>query len=343
MHLYYGDIMKKAWNLTIKNKILWVFGFFASFISLEAAYEILFSQVGQAKEMSNLHLKIINLYQYQLQFVIDQSSFLSSLAKNLPYYLLIIVFLTIAFLFIWLIFVSQVFVIRSAAKLDKSGKFNGLKEFNNSLDKFWPVLGINIIAKLVLYAGYIALTFPMLYSLLLQSKYGISISNIIFLVLYTFFAVVISFITAYATNFIILKDLYLLDAIKQSWRLFRKNIAISLEIAAILFVLKIFSVIIVFSLTALIVLPLMAIFAMAVASFNIIGVIMTITLSILTLTIASVLVNSIFTCFYLSTWTLTFMELTERFHFSKMSKLFSYVKGLFVSGKKQPALKALRK
>jgi len=38
MHLSYKNVLKNAWQITWRNKILWIVGIFASFLSLEAAY-----------------------------------------------------------------------------------------------------------------------------------------------------------------------------------------------------------------------------------------------------------------------------------------------------------------
>lgn len=321
MHLSYKNILKNAWQITWQNKLLWLLGIFASFISLEAVYEIILSQISQAKKIEAFHLEIINLYQKQVAFLTDQVYFLSSLAHDYNAYIVFILLAVIILLFIWLIFVSQIFIINSAAKLYKNKRLNLSNDLSGSHEKFWPVLGVNVITKLLLYAGFIALSLPLLYAILSQNKPAIATTNLFFFIAYVIFAVIVSFIAAYATNFIVLKDSHILEAFSQAWKLFSKNITLSLEIAFVLFLLKILSLIIIFSLTFLFVAPIVFIFMLATASNNFVSIVMTITLSFLIFTLVSLLVNAIFTTFYLASWTITFIQLTEETFWGKLTFL----------------------
>jgi len=335
MHLSYKNILKNAWQLTVSNKILWLFGVFASFISLEAVYEIILSQIYQAKKIEIFHLKLLTLYQSQIDYLAGQVFFLNALIKDLSSYFVFIILAVIVFFFIWLVFISQIFIIKSAAKLYKNKKLDASKDLSGSSEKFWPVLGINIITKLIIYAGYLILSLPLLYALLIQDHSAILATNLLFFVLFSVFAIVISFLTAYATNFIILNDSHIFEAYKQAWQLFSRNVTISFEIALILFLLKIISLIIILCLTFIVVVPLVLLFIIVVDTGNVLGLIMTLTLMLLFFSLISLFVNAIFTAFYLSTWTLAFIELTQDTFISKLLHLAKNIPLLFKKASKK--------
>ncbi len=329
MQISYKTILKEAWQITKKHKILWLFGVFASFISLEAVYEIILSQIVQIKNNGSFYQTILNLYEYQIGFLNKYLDFFNKLSQDFSAYFIFILMAIIIILFVWLAFTAQIFIIKSAAKLYHKKKLKINEVLLESYDKFWPVLGINILIKLTLYAGFLALSIPLLYALLTQNPSAIKASNIFFFIVFTVFAVIVSFLAAYATNFIVLKNYHLLESIKYAWKLFSKNITISLEIAFILFFLKLVSIILIFSLFFLAFIPLLVILLFALSNNSLLGLIISLTLIILALFLISLFINSIFTVFYLSSWTVAFIKLTEGTLIGKIINMVKSIPGLF--------------
>jgi hypothetical protein len=321
MHLSYKNVLKNAWQITWRNKILWIFGIFASFLSLEAAYEVILGQIFQLKKVEAFNLGVLNFYQTRSDFLKGHIYFLSNLTQDLSAYLFFILLFIVVLFFIWLIFTSQIFIIKSTAKLYQNKKVDTAHDLSGSYDKFWPVLGVSIITKLLLGAGFMIISLPLLYSLLIGNNSAIIASNILFFILFTIFAIIISFIAAYATNYVILKDVHVIEAFKRAWQLFSKNIIISLELAFVLFILKIVSIIIILSITFLGLIPLIFIFMLNLAANNILGIVMTLTLMLFLFSLISLLINSIFATLYLSTWTITFLKLNEGSLIGKLAHL----------------------
>jgi hypothetical protein len=343
MRISYSNIFKIAWQITAKNRILWFFGIFASFLSLESVYEVIFSQIQQTGNYSDLSQKIANFYADQIAFINEQMYFLSLLSKDHSVYLLFILAIALLTLFLWFVFTSQIYLIKSAAQIYKNKKSNRAELFTQSSSKFWPVFGINLLAKLILYAGFIALSIPLLYLILNQEISATNLATTVFLILYTLIAIVISFLTAYATNFIILKDQDLLTAIKNAWHLFTHNIALSLEIATILFLLKILSLIIMFFISCLILIPLLFIIIYFLFYSALVANILALTAIILVFIALYLLASAIFTVFYLSSWTITFIKLTEETFFSQLLKLVYNIPNLFKQVAKQYNIKIDKK
>lgn len=317
MQISYSNIFKIAWQITVKNKILWIFGLFASFISLESVYEVIIGKINQIRNVEEFQQAISNLTSDQFNFL-NQQFFLLNLSSQNYYRSLIFVLVAFLFLFLlWLIFTSQIFIIKSASSIYHTRKISFLKIFSHSNDKFWSVFSINILSKLILYTCFIALNLPLL-SLILFQKYYLTISaSIIYFLIYIFLAIIISFITAYATNFIIVKNLSILESIKEAWLLFSANITLSLEIAFILFCIKFLSLILVLCSFLLLLIPMMILLLISIVNNSLLGFIMSVTLIILALLLTLALVSSLYTVFYLCTWTITFTKLTEESFLSK--------------------------
>ncbi len=325
MYISYKDIFKNAWQITAQNRALWIFGIFASFISLENVYEIIFSQFNEFNNAGSFFTQVLNLYHTQLQVIDNQLLNLSLFTQNLSAYFSFMIFGALMILIIWLAFTSQILVIKSTALIYHGKKINLFSIFHTSDAKFWPVFIINLLVKLILYAGYLALSFPLLYMLLISSVNGIFLANLFFFLLFTVFAICLSFISAYATNFIILRDYHIFEAFGAAWNLFKKNIVISLELAFTLFFLKLVSLILIVCLALFFAIPISLVFIITWGSKDLIGIVMSITLMLLTISFISIFINAIFNVFYLSSWTITFIKLTEE---TLMGKIHAYIRNL---------------
>lgn len=329
MYISYKNILQKAAQIAWQSKVLWLMGIFASFISLEGVYEIILSQINQARGVESLYLSILNLYSGQTNFINTNIYFLNWLPGNYSAFLLFILLGLLLVIFIWLAYISQIFIIKSSALIYKNNKLVSGKVLSESTKKFWPVFGVNILAKLMLYAAFIALSLPIFYSLIADNKNVLATANVFYFLTFAVLSILISFLAAYATNFVVLKNLPVIESIKDAYRLFTKNIIVSLEVALILFLLKILSLIIIFSLFFLFLVPLSIFLLFSLSSNSLIGLIIVLIVTILAFTLISLLINSIFTVFYLSAWTIAFIRMTEETIFAKIVDFISGLPNIF--------------
>lgn len=309
--------------------MLWLMGIFASFISLEGVYEIILSQINQAKSKELLYSNILNLYPSQTNFVQTNIYYLSWLPSNYSAFLFFVLFGLFLVIFIYLAYLSQIYIIKSSALIYKNNKLSSGKILSESAKKFWSVIGINILAKLLLYASFIALSLPIFYAIIANDINLLNVANIIYFILFAILAILISFITAYATNFIVLRNKSLIESIKDAYQLFSKNIIVSLEIALVLFFLKILSLIIIFSLFFLFLVPLSIFLFIFLSNNSLLGFIIILTLAILIFSFCSMLINAIFTVFYLSSWTIAFIKMTEETIFARIVDFISGLPNIF--------------
>ena len=146
----YREILKQAWKISWKNKILWFFGFFASLISFGAELKIFsraFSQESGLKIINNIGLFIkTGIFSknalYNLSYLIKTEPWSAILL-----FLILIVTLAISLFFIWLATTSQISIIDAVKKINKEDKekINIKDQIKKSKNKFWPVLGMNVL------------------------------------------------------------------------------------------------------------------------------------------------------------------------------------------------------
>lgn len=318
----YKEILKNAWDITIKNKILWFYGIFASFISLEAVYEIILSQANLARTTETISQKAFTLYEGQIVLVKLIFNYLLLASQDIKFFLVFAVTCAIIIFFIWLVIISQILIIQSAALFYQKKKVDFRRLLHQSFDKFWSVFTIHIITRLITYAVFIALTIPLFYALLNQNIAGIISTNLLFIILFAVFAVLISFLAAYATIDIVLKDKSIIESIKDSWNLFKNNISLSLEVAAVLFIFKIISIIVIFCLFFVFAIPLAIIFSAAFVNNNIVGIVIGTIIIFLVFSLISLFVNSIYIIFYISAWTITYLQISKE---SITSKILNFI------------------
>ncbi|MDD5340850.1 MAG: hypothetical protein PHC97_00210 [Patescibacteria group bacterium] len=321
MDITYRAILKNALRVVWKNKILWFFGIFASFLTFGGVYEIIIGQINLFRNREILYNSVLNLYSNQSLFLNKNIYFLNLLSSDSSAYIYFILAAVLVLFFFWFAFVSQIFIIKSSYLLYRKKIMETKKIFHQSTTKFWPVLGINIIVKLILYAGFIAFSLPLFFSLYTNQINNVTAASIFLFVLFTLLAIFLEFINAYATNFVAVKNHPMIEAVKESWRLFAKNITISLEIALILFVLKIVALIIIFSLFFLLLMPLSLYLFASLGLNSPANFVLAISLIVLAFTLISVFINSFFAAFSLSTWAITFAKLSEESMMSKLARV----------------------
>jgi len=312
------QVLKQAWHIAMANKFLWVFGIFASFVSLENIYEIVLAQISQAQDPGGFYQGLYDLYNRQADYINKGLQALSLSNLDLTGLVAFMIAGAVIIFFIWLALTSQIFIIKSADQFYHDKKVSGKQTFAGSDERFWPILILNCLTKLILAAGLIAFSLPLLYLFVLGQTTFLIYANLAFLLLYVIFSVLVSFLAAYAANFIILNHYRVGHAIRAAWKLFKRNLGISLKMATALFFLKLLSLIVIISIFMLFFMPLSIIFLFSWASGDLLGIVLSLTALILALTLISLLVNSIFTVFSLSAWTLTFIKLKEDTLFGKI-------------------------
>jgi hypothetical protein len=321
----YRDILGQAVKSTWKNKYLWFFGLFAAFLGNAGEFEIIFR--GFNKSSYPLIPGMEGITQSGL-FSWQGIKGAGNLIQTDPLSLFIalgvlLLVLAIGLFFLWLAICSQAALVHSSARI-RNNKTHSLKaSLGVGMAKFWPVLGMNVVMRILMYALFSILSLPII---LLSTKLGIISISLLYLVsfvVFVVFVVVFSFIIKYAIAFTVIKDLNFVSAIKQGWKLFIKNWLVSLEMAFLLFFINFIVGAGIILLFLIISIPFFFMAYMFAAFQLFFSFWLIVLLALIAYVVFIALTGSFLSAFQINTWTGLFMELVSRGGVSKLVRIFS--------------------
>lgn len=315
----YRDIFSRSWKVTHAHKSLWWFGFFA----------LLWGGKGIDFELflTNARLLTSGFSPFQPGFwQLDQWSQIATVFFSSPTpALLVSMMVAFGVFLVAVIIISQIGLIDAFGKFGKAKAATAAKKYSvedaihASEHHFLSVLGANMLGKLFSYGLFVLVALPLFF--------GHTVATRLFTVFGLFIViapltVIISLITKYAINAIVLKDMSVRASLAYGFTLFRTNIGISIELA--LFMMIAFFVINMIALFfgVLIALPfgvmVQMVFPHDVAVLLYYGG--TYAIALMCIVLSSV----IFSTWHFGNWTLLFQELTKG---KKQAKLHRILKG----------------
>ncbi|MFH0854220.1 MAG: hypothetical protein V1891_01880 [bacterium] len=307
----YRDVLKQAWDITSKNKILWFLGLFAALLGNGGEYQIL---INIADKIGNGANNLSSKISFNFSFIF------SNVYKFLTYNPLefalmlacVFAFLFLTGFFIWMVMVSQCALIDGVNKICGKKKIVFSEGMNIGMQKFVTILGINIMAKILIFSILFGAGIPLLFKTAEINGLVAIFSYLVFFVFLIPLAIIISFIAKYAIAFAVLKNKNFLYSIKGAFNLFRDNWVVSLEMALILFLLNIAVGILAVFIVALIYIPLSAVSFMYFLSGFMAGSWFIIFLiAVLTISIVG-FIGSLLAVFQWASWIILFKKLTSR-------------------------------
>lgn len=249
MEPFYSKIFGQSWQLIKQNFHLLFFGLFASLLG--------FNEVKMIFDFQNDSPDFLGSWLITWWTSIQQltSSTTIDWSKSDSFAILLGVFIIFAIILI-LAVSSQGALIYNASKYLKNAKVKGTNGLNVALEKFWPLLGINLINTAI---GYFFVTFivsPMIE--MIATKDGFSfyflLSLIIFFLLVPLM-ITLSFATRFGMAYIVINNQKLWPAFNNGWELFRVNWVIVVESAITILLFSIFYMAIGFAVLAFIFAP----------------------------------------------------------------------------------------
>lgn len=305
----YRQIFKQALRIATHKPSLWFFGLFATLLGSAGELEVLLGNYGLSGNNTAFDF-ISGLVQGGL---VSSAGWQGLKANPIFGFFLVTVFLlllAVSVLVIWLVIVSQSALIAQAVSLSKGKSLNFKDSFKIGLMKFWPVLGINALIRVV------AFSFLALSAIVTLIKFpGSTVFVLIILNLFLVLAVVVSFIFKYAICGVVLRDLKFGESIKRALKVFSKNWILSLELAVIMFLIYLFvSALLFFSLGWVLVLSL-KFFKEFILGLYVVFIF---------LVVVFVLVQTMLAIFHWATWAVVYELLT-----SKQASMISFLKKFF--------------
>lgn len=313
----YRKILKKAIQITWKNKYLWFFGLFATLLGVGGEYQMLDKMSENNGEQVFFNFKNSLIFQQTAW-----NNFFENFASNYWNSLLsLIVLIGIIFLFVFILVLA---VTSQGAIPHQTEKIINKKEKDITLRSgmmagqkhFWPILGINILLKVFIGLVFLLMSLPIIFSGG-QSMLALCLYIILFIVS---IPVILSFsiITKYSVSFMVIKNNKFSESIENAWELFKKNWVTSIEMALLLIVINIIfalaAIIAIFSISA----PFM-ILSLVFSNFAIFWIL--VPLALLVLFLAIICIGSMLTTFQISAWTILFLSLIKEKTKSKLLRL----------------------
>ena len=250
MEPFYRKIFGQSWQVIKQNFHLLFFGLFASLLGFNEI-KMVFDFQGANPDF--LGSWIITWWN-SIQKLASQGQFINWSMTD-SYITLIGLFIIYAVILI-LSISSQGALIHSAAKHLKNGRNKANSSLAVSLEKFWPLLGINLINTVIGYFFIIFVISPMINLIAINSglMFYFLLSLIIFFLLIPLM-VMISFATRFGMGYIVIYNQTLWQAFNNGWELFRANWVITIESASTIILFSIIYIVIGFASIAFIFSP----------------------------------------------------------------------------------------
>jgi len=320
----YRTLLKQAWITAWRHKYLWFLGLFASLVAGSGTweYQIITQNLGQNPiEGSYLRLgSVLTIGDVLKNFFsglshLFQNDFWTML--NVLSVLLVTAILLISF--IWLAVTSQAALVGDVKKILTAKKKPSDLSIRTGLSEghkhFWPVLGLNIFVKILIYFAFFIIGLPLLFMVISNSLVLFAVYIIIF-VIFIPIAMSLSLFIKYAIAYRVIENTSFIVSLEKGAALFRKHWLVSLEMAVMLFLINFLLSGIALVFFALFLLPLLFLGLI----FNLYWLI----ILIMFLAIALVVIfGSFLTTFQIASWTNLFLCLKEKGGLAKLERLFN--------------------
>ncbi len=329
MSLYRG-ILGRALKITWRHKYLWFFGLFASLLGNGGEYEVLFRGLSGDSGQSFFpfwhNLARTGLFSGQ---TLDNISQLFK-SDTLSMVILLLIGLIILALFcflVWLTIMSQGALVSNSAGII-AGKVRVFKDgIVAGVKNFWPVFGLNIIIKAIIYLSFVLIGLPVIFSLFRGSRPGANILYVILFIIFVPIAIAFSFMIKYAIAYVVIKGSGFLQSLSQGWKLFIKNWLVSVEMALVLFFINFLAGLGVILLISILAIPFLFLALVFYKLMSLVGFWLVIFFGLASFLFIIMVVGASLSVFQISSWTGLFIELNGKGGVSKVARVFNLIQG----------------
>lgn len=225
----FGEVFSKAWNTVWKNKVLWIFGFFASLLANTGNNNNGNNGIRWEENMRYTPEelpRIFNNFGENLEAFFNQVSTGEWIALGLGVFALIFIGFLVTMFFGHL---GRGSVIRGAVLANDEGKLKFGQVWKEGLHYFWKLLALT---GLLWTAGFVAVI-----AIVIISIVTLGIGALVFLCLGLPIAIGVGLWVIQTTIFIVAEDEGVFDAIKHAWNfVFEQHLGNYLLMGLILFV-----------------------------------------------------------------------------------------------------------
>lgn len=316
----YRKIFKQALDLTWRNKYFWFFGLFAAFMGNGGDYQILTSLLGGESTYTFRDFVATNVFSGQ-SFVALKTLLAEQPLTFAVTIVIGLLLLALICFFIWLSVMSQAALVKNSADLIAGKKTDFQAGVTSGGENFWPVLALNILAKILIAIAFAIVGLPLALGFGRLNPVAVNFLYLIAFLIFIPLAIALSFSIKYAIAYKVIKGDELVTSIQKGWQLFYENWLVSVEMAlALFFISFVFGLAVLLSILVFAVpLLFLAFVFYYLTSFVVFWII--ITLSLLIFLVIIVLTGSMLTGFLTASWTGLFVELSGKGGVSKIVRL----------------------
>ena len=233
---FYRHIIRDAWEGVRNNPVLWIFGFFVSFLGNGGVYELLIQGTGRLGLDQDFggFLAIAGLLpsgpELWRTVMRTQGTALVLLTAVIALALLIIA--------VWAVVSSQGALIQGARDAARKKKHTFATLFAAGNEVVGPLLLLDILSRVAVSAFFYLLLSILIFLLAKASVLAALGYLVAFLVLIPL-SIIVGFVTIYAACYLTLHRMRFVEAVESAIALFLKHWLVSIETAVILFALNV--------------------------------------------------------------------------------------------------------
>ncbi|GAB4416867.1 MAG: hypothetical protein Kow002_03000 [Anaerolineales bacterium] len=301
MNFNFGEVLTRAWQITWKYKVLWIFGILASCSQGSG------SGGGGGNTGFQTGPSDSSLPPELRQFGYQMQSFGEWALDN--WWIFIVIGLVILLLIAVTVFlgaIGRIGLIKGSyqAEIEAPESINFGELFSASVPYFWRVFGLSFLIGL----AFLLLLLPLVAFGVLTAGVGfLCILPLICLLIPVGWAVAV--LIEQANRAIVLEDLGILDALKRGWEIVKSNVGVLIIMSLILFGINFVVGLLIALPIILVVFPTVFAFAMgngeSLTPLYVAGICICLYIPV------SWLASGILNTFTQSSWTLTYMQLTQ--------------------------------
>jgi len=305
-HMDIGNVLSRAWQITWRYKILWVFGILASCGSAGGGGSNGGSNGGSGHSSALINFEPITLHNSTNAFLKAFSAWLEETSPVVIFMLIALVFfavLLIIALVLALSTIGRIGLIQGTVEAEAGAERLGFRALiKEGLPYFWRILALGLLITIG----------AVLVGLFVLTPVGIFTCGVGFL-LFIPFAWFVAVWIEQASVAVVIENLGIMDGLRKGWQVIVDNLGIMIIMSLILYLLL--GILVAVILVVPIIFLLMpAILAIVVASITettaivSVGVIAVIGIMVIYIPVA-ILISGVLRTYVGSAWTLTYMKL----------------------------------
>lgn len=244
--IYRREVLQQALAIIWRKKYLWFIAFFAGLASYGGEINFLFRKLNAVTTFQTYLVAVRSVFvegkahPYLQQF---QSVFQQSPGSVIGYVVLVMAMLAVIF---WLMFVSEGALMRIVGRTQEKKTNSFFDGISTGTEKFWSIIQVNVIGLLFGWATWIVVAGLPATIYFVSGNAAWSEVARVGAIISVVASAVISLVIQYATAGIVLRNLTAMQSVIDSWRLFRRNWLVSLEMAIIIFLVNLLVLIVTF-------------------------------------------------------------------------------------------------